>query len=72
MQEGRRVTNYTEQLKRDGNLLTRPKPAGRKPRRPLPKVSKRRGAGNRKYTKLRKDFLAAHFLCEASPVIAQA
>lgn len=64
MQEGRRVTNYTEQLKRDGNLLTLPKPAGRKPRRPLPKTSKKRGKEGRRYSAKRKAFLEAHPACE--------
>lgn len=64
--------NYTAQIARDGNLLKRPVPAGPKPKKRLPKVSKRRAPQNRAYTKLRRLFLSTRFYCEAAPLISKA
>lgn len=41
------------------------KPAGRKPRKPMPKATKKRAKMNREYTVRRKAYLEAHPGCEA-------
>ncbi len=45
------------------------KPAGRKPRSPIPRVSKKRQGANREYLKRRSVFLREHHTCEAGPLI---
>lgn len=63
------MPNLTEQLKRDGNLLTRSQPKGKAPRRRIPAMSKKRQREAREYSKKRKAFLEARPLCEATWVI---
>jgi hypothetical protein len=62
--------NYAAQIARDGNLLVRPKPAGPKPKKRLPRMSKKRGVANREYLKKRKEFLTENPLCEAGDILA--
>jgi len=59
------MPNLTEQLKRDGNLLTRSKPKGKAPRRRIPRVTKKRAKQNREYAARRKAYLLAHPYCMA-------
>ncbi len=40
-------------------------PSGRKPKKPIPKVTKKRAKANREYAVRRKAFLEAHPSCEA-------
>ncbi len=47
------------------------KPAGRKLRKRIPKVSKKRERENREYSRRRKAYLLAHPNCEAWPVVMQ-
>jgi hypothetical protein len=59
------MTNYAQQIARDGNLLNRPAKSGPKKRKPMSRVSKRRVAANHLYSKQRKLFLASNRYCEA-------
>lgn len=47
------------------------KPAGPKPRRRIPRVSKKRAKEGREYAAKRKAFLKRHIFCQAQPIIAR-
>lgn len=56
--------NYTAQLKAEGNLLRRPEPKGKAPRKRIRKVSAKRAKDMRVYSVRRVEFLEKHMLCE--------
>lgn len=61
------MPNYTEQLKRDGNLLARPTPTKR-PKGRIPHMSKKREGERAIYKKMLPGWLRAHPTCEIGPV----
>jgi len=62
------MPNLTEQLKRDGNLLSRPKRPTKK-KKGIRRASPRRQEQLKLYWAKRRAFLAANPLCQAAPII---
>lgn len=56
--------NQLEQLKAKGNLLDRPAPRGKTPRKRIPRQSPRRAKQLREYAEIRGELLKAHPWCQ--------
>lgn len=63
------MPNYTAQLKAEGNLLRRPTPKRKAPRKRIPRMSAKRKRDNALYLKKRADYLKSHPFCEAWGII---